>query len=179
MCKCVFFYSKERPETRSTGGVKNLNEINAVKKSVISFGACIYEIWPRPQLGLCVLDDNAVAIALNNATAFSWRASHMGCCPCAICACRACLLRQRMVGCANSIMLFQLALLLCLVNRVALIDRFGHDNPFLALRFMPMSTHCCVDACKRAMLACVVTNLFRSSLKICSTPIFKLPFQTC
>lgn len=42
MCKCVFFYSKGRPETRSIGGVKNLNEINAVKKSVLFLCACIY-----------------------------------------------------------------------------------------------------------------------------------------
>jgi len=42
MCKCVFFCSKERPETRSTGGAKNLNEINAVKKSVLFLCACIY-----------------------------------------------------------------------------------------------------------------------------------------
>jgi hypothetical protein len=42
MCKCVFFYSKERPETRSTGGAKNFNEINAVKKSAIFLCAGIY-----------------------------------------------------------------------------------------------------------------------------------------
>jgi len=42
MCKCVFFCSKGRPETRSNGGAKNLNEINAVKKSAIFLCACIY-----------------------------------------------------------------------------------------------------------------------------------------
>jgi hypothetical protein len=42
MCKCVFFCSNGRPETRSTGGAKNFNEINAVKKSAIFLCACIY-----------------------------------------------------------------------------------------------------------------------------------------
>jgi hypothetical protein len=42
MCKCVFFYSKGRPESRSSGGAKNLNEINSFKKSVLFLCACIY-----------------------------------------------------------------------------------------------------------------------------------------
>ncbi len=43
MCKCVFFCSKGRPETRSAGGAKNFNEINAVNKSVLFIGAGIYD----------------------------------------------------------------------------------------------------------------------------------------
>jgi len=42
MCKCVFFCSKVRPETRWIDGAKNLNEINAVKKSILFLCACIY-----------------------------------------------------------------------------------------------------------------------------------------
>ncbi len=46
-CKCVFFCDFLRPEPRSVGGAKFLNEINGVNESVFLFGAvfiprCLY-----------------------------------------------------------------------------------------------------------------------------------------
>ena len=101
------------------------------------------------------------------------------CCPYKIYACRAFLLRQRMLGCTNSIMFFQLTLLSCFVNRVALMDRFGQDNPFLAHMFIQMSTIAVLMLWSEQCSLVLSQISFAHRSRFVQHLLIKLPFQIC